>query len=109
MVTVLQFADGKVMAEIPVGVEPEGMAVSHDDRITVATSEQTSMAHIIDNASLKVVANVLVDVRPRVAEFTNDGSAVWGIGRDRRDRLSVIDAKTYKPVKKFGFEIRCSP
>ena len=42
MVTVLQFADGNVLAEIPVGVEPEGMAVSQDDRITVATSEQTS-------------------------------------------------------------------
>jgi PQQ-dependent catabolism-associated beta-propeller protein len=80
------------------------MAVSNDDRITVATSEQTSMAHIIDNATLKVVANVLVDVRPRVAEFTNDGSTVW-VSAEIGGTVSVIDSKTYKTVKKFGFEI----
>ena len=51
-VTVMERHDGKVLAEITMGVEPEGMAVSPDDRITVATSEETSMAHIIDNASL---------------------------------------------------------
>jgi YVTN family beta-propeller protein len=44
-VTVLERISGKVLAEIPVGVEPEGMAVSPDNKFTVATSEQTSMAH----------------------------------------------------------------
>ena len=44
-----------------VGVEPEGMGVSPDSKFTVATSESTSMAHVIDNASQKVVANVLVN------------------------------------------------
>jgi DNA-binding beta-propeller fold protein YncE len=70
MVTVMDTASGDVKAEIPVGVEPEGMGVSPDSKYTVATSESTSMAHVIDNATEKLIANVLVDPRPREAKFT---------------------------------------
>ena len=43
------------------------------DPDTVATAESTSMAHVIDNATRKLIANVLVDSRPREAKFTADG------------------------------------
>ena len=77
MVTVMDAKSGDVTAEIPVGVEPEGMGVSPDSQYTVATSESTSMAHVIDNATRKLVANMLVDTRPREAKFTPDGKEVW--------------------------------
>ena len=35
------------------------------------------MAHFIDTSSRQMVANVLVDARPRFAEFKRDGSEVW--------------------------------
>ena len=35
------------------------------------------MAHFIDTKTYKVVANILVDLRPRYAEFTSDGAYVW--------------------------------
>ena len=57
----MDIKSGDVLAEVPVGVEPEGMGVSPDDKFTVATSESTSMAHVIDNATKKLIANVLVD------------------------------------------------
>ena len=60
---VMDLASGEVLKEIVVGVEPEGMAVSPDSRLVVATSESTSMAHFIDADSLEVVANVLVHRR----------------------------------------------
>ena len=50
LVTIMDIKSGEVLGEVPVGVEPEGMTVSSDDQYTVATSESTSMAHIIDNA-----------------------------------------------------------
>ena len=40
MVTVMDTKTGDVTAEIPVGVEPEGMGVSPDSKYTVATSER---------------------------------------------------------------------
>ena len=51
LVTIMDIKSGDVLAEVPVGVEPEGMAVSPDGKYTVATSESTSMAHVIDNAT----------------------------------------------------------
>ena len=45
------------------------------------------MAHVIDNATQKVVANVLVDTRPREAKFTPDGKEVVGLLRGRRHCL----------------------
>ena len=50
LVTIMDIKTGEVLAEVPVGVEPEGMTVSPDGKYTVATSESTSMAHVIDNA-----------------------------------------------------------
>ena len=91
-------------AEIPVGVEPEGMGVSPDSKYTVATSESTSMAHVIDNATEKLVANVLVDTRQREAKFTPDGKEVW-VSSEVGGTISVVDASTWKVIKKIRFEV----
>jgi len=80
------------------------MAVAPDNSVVVATSESTSMAHIIDTATLKVIGNVLVDTRPRVAEFTNDGNEVW-VTAEVGGTVAVIDAATKKVKLKFGFDI----
>jgi YVTN family beta-propeller protein len=62
------------------------------------------MAHVIDNKTLKVLANILVDTRPRVAEWTPDGKAVW-VTSEIGGTVAVIDGKSFEITKKFGFEI----
>ncbi len=85
-------------------VEPEGMGVSPDSKFTVATSESTSMAHVIDNATQKLVANVLVDTRPREAKFTPDGKQAW-VSSEVGGTISVIDTGTWKAIKKINFAV----
>jgi PQQ-dependent catabolism-associated beta-propeller protein len=80
------------------------MGVSPDGKYTVATSESTSMAHVIDNASNKLIANVLVDSRPREAKFTPDGSELW-VSSEVGGTISVIDPKTWKTKQKISFEV----
>lgn len=103
LVTVMT-REGKVLSQIPVGIEPEGMRVSHDNLVTVATSESTSMAHFIDNKSLELVGNILVDTRPRHAEWSRDGRQVW-VSSEIGGTVSVIDRETREIVKKIGFEV----
>lgn len=67
----------KVIAQINVGVEPEGMAVSPDGKVSITTSETTNMAHWIDTETNEIFANTLVDARPRHAEYTEDGKRLW--------------------------------
>src|SRR3546814_10498078 len=73
LVTVIDLESGTAVAEIPVGVEPEGMGVSPDGKTIVNTSETTNMAHFIDAETFEIKGNVLVDQRPRIAEYTDDG------------------------------------
>src|SRR4029434_8440447 len=101
---------GEGLGEVPVGVEPEGMNVSPDDKYTAATSESTSMAHIVDNKSRNLVANILVDSRPREAKFTKDKKELW-VSSEVGGTISIVDTsdwdnpKSWKVVKKIGFEV----
>jgi PQQ-dependent catabolism-associated beta-propeller protein len=104
MVSVLAVDEGRIVTEIPVGVEPEGMAVSPDGKTLVNTSETTSMAHFIDVQSHEVTGNVLVDSRPRVAQWTGDGAQVW-VSAEVGGTVSVIDAAQRKVIQKIRFDI----
>jgi PQQ-dependent catabolism-associated beta-propeller protein len=95
---------GEVLAEVPVGVEPGGMRVSPDGKVTVATSESSSMAHFLDNDSDEVVANVLVDTRPRHAEWQPNGERVW-VSSEVGGTVSVIDGKGHEVIKVISFAI----
>jgi len=87
-----------------VGVEPEGIGISPDGKWIVNTSETTNMAHFIDNATHKVVANVLVDSRPRHAEWTSDEKRVW-VSSEIGGTISVIDTTSHQIVHKITFAV----
>ncbi|MGI9498900.1 MAG: PQQ-dependent catabolism-associated beta-propeller protein, partial [Geminicoccaceae bacterium] len=97
-----------ITAEIPVGVEPEGMGVSPDGDTVVNTSETTNMAHFIDTATSEITDNILVDQRPRFAQFTADGEQVW-VSAEIGGTVSVIDNASREIVHKITFEIAGVP
>jgi PQQ-dependent catabolism-associated beta-propeller protein len=105
MVTVIDVPSRTVVAKIPTGVEPEGMAVSPDGKTIVNTSETTNMAHFIDYATHKVVATVLVDPRPRIAQFKHDGSELW-VSSELGGTVSVIDPIAHVVKNKIHFEVQ---
>jgi YVTN family beta-propeller protein len=67
----------EVLAQIDVGVEPEGMAVSPDGKWAVNTSETTNMLHWIDTSTPAAGRQHPVDQRPRHVEFDKDGKRLW--------------------------------
>jgi len=105
LVTVVDIHKGTIITDIPVGVEPEGMGMSPDGKVLVNTSETTNMAHFIATDGYKNLDNVLVDNRPRVAEFKSDGSEVW-VSAEIGGTVTVIDAATRTIKGKIGFDIQ---
>jgi PQQ-dependent catabolism-associated beta-propeller protein len=103
-VTIIDIERRARLGDVQVGVEPEGMGMSPDGKILVNTSETTNMAHFIDTATREIVANVLVDARPRYAEFKQDGSELW-ISAEIGGTVSVIDPVKRVVKKKITFEI----
>ena len=77
LVTVTDTETRTSLAEVPVGVEPEGMGISPDTKFVVNTSETTNMAHFISTEDYKIKHNVLVDQRPRYAQYTDDGKRLF--------------------------------
>jgi PQQ-dependent catabolism-associated beta-propeller protein len=104
MVTVVDIAAKTVVTEIPVGVEPEGMGVSHDGKWLVNTSETTNMAHFINADTLEITDNVLVDQRPRFAEWTSDDAEIW-VSSEIGGTVSVIDNATREVKHKISFAV----
>ena len=104
MVTVVDIAAGQMVAEIPGGAEPEGMGVSHDGKWVVNTSETTNMAHFIDADTHEITDNVLVDQRPRFAEWTSDDAEIW-VSAEIGGTVSVIDNATRQIKHKITFAI----
>jgi PQQ-dependent catabolism-associated beta-propeller protein len=108
LVTVVDVASRQVISEIPVGVEPEGMGVSHDGKWVVNTSETTNMAHFIDADTHEITDNVLVDQRPRFAEWTDDDAEVW-VSSEIGGTVSVIDNASRQIKQKIQFAIQGVP
>lgn len=105
LVTVVDIFKGTIVTDIPVGVEPEGMGMSPDGKVLVNTSETTNMAHFIATDGFKNLDNVLVDNRPRVAEFKSDGSEVW-VSAEIGGTVTIIDPADRKIKGKITFEIQ---
>jgi YVTN family beta-propeller protein len=101
---VIDIAEKKVVAEIQVGVEPEGMAASPDGSLVVCTSETTSMLHVINPATYAVIDNLLVDTRPRAAAFSPDGKEIW-VTSELRGTVTVIDAASRDVRATIAFAI----
>jgi hypothetical protein len=93
---------GQVLAGSPWGSSPRAWA--WPDGTLVNTTETTNMAHFIDTATNTIVDNVLVDSRPRVAEFNPDGSQVW-VSAEIGGTVTVIDPNTRKILGKVAFQI----
>jgi PQQ-dependent catabolism-associated beta-propeller protein len=62
------------------------------------------MAHVIDTAKRKVIANILVDSRPRRATWTADGAQFW-VSAEVGGTVSVIDAAKLKIIKRITFAV----
>jgi PQQ-dependent catabolism-associated beta-propeller protein len=62
------------------------------------------MAHFIDTQTREIVANVLVDARPRFAAFKTDGSELW-VSAEVGGTVSVIDPAKHAVTAKIAFTV----
>ncbi len=93
---------GKLIAEIQVGLEPEGVAISADGTRVIVTSESTNMLHVIGVPEHEVVANILVGARPRAATFSRDGKFAYATseisGEVKRVDMATHEIVARKPL-----------
>ena len=84
---------GEIVAEIPVGIEPEGVGISPDGKLVLVTSESTNMVHVITVPEHQLIANILVGSRPREVAFSADGRWAYVSG-EIGGQVSKLDVRT---------------
>jgi PQQ-dependent catabolism-associated beta-propeller protein len=104
-VTVIDIAAKKALTKIKVGVEPEGIAVSPDNKWAISASETTNMLHWIDTKTDTIVENTLVDPRPRAANFTADSQQLWATS-EMAGTVMVLDTASKQIVQTIKLEVQ---
>ena len=106
--TVIDTQKRTVVAQVEVGTEPEGMAISPDGKWAINTSETSGMVHWIDTKTYEIVDNTPVPQRPRYAQFDKSGAKLW-ISSEIGGAVTVLDVATRQPLKTIDFSIRGVP
>ncbi|SFE43006.1 PQQ-dependent catabolism-associated beta-propeller protein, partial [Roseivivax sediminis] len=78
-----------------------------DQKYVVNTSETTNMAHFINTETYEIDHNILVDQRPRYAQYTADGTRLY-VSSEIGGTVSVMDiAEDGTPTltQKIEFEV----
>ena len=95
---VLDINSGAPVGAVAVGEEPEGVALTPDEKQVWVTSEGNSAVVAIDTASLKVLATIPVGERPRNVVFSPDGRRAFVAGEADRV-IKVIDTAALSVLK----------
>jgi YVTN family beta-propeller protein len=100
-VSVIDTADAKVVATVPVATGPHGMAITSDGRTVYVTGDGSSELSVIDTATDKVVKTIEVGKMPNGIALTPDGKllmvTIYG-----EDRVAFLDVATQTVVASVG-------
>ncbi len=100
-VVVLDPQERKVVDSIPVGDEPEGVAISPDERFLYVTLEGDNTVAVVDVAGRRVIARTLVGGRPRSIGFSPDGSRAY-VADELQGVVTEMDGRTHRVLRTFS-------
>lgn len=99
-VVILDPQVGKAVAMIAVGDEPEGVALSPDERFLYVAVEGENKVAVIDVAGRRVIARVPVGGRPRSIAFSSDGSRAY-VTDELQGAVTEMDGRTHQVLRTF--------
>ena len=91
----------KAVGSIPVGDEPEGVALSPDERFLYVTVEGENKLAVIDVATRRVIAKVAVGQRPRSIAFSPDGTRAY-VTDELQGAVTEMDGRTHQVLRTFA-------
>jgi YVTN family beta-propeller protein len=99
-VRVLNAASEKVLASIPVGHVPRGIAISQDGKRLYVTSAWSDTVSVIDTASRQVIETLPTGFEPSGVVVDHAGTTLYVANRLSGD-VSVIDLATGQEIKRL--------
>ena len=100
-VVILDPQERKAVASIAVGDEPEGVALSPDERFLYVAIEGENKVAVIDVAGRRVIARVPVGGRPRSIAFSPDGTRAY-VTDELQGAVTEMDGRTHQVLRTFA-------
>jgi YVTN family beta-propeller protein len=98
-VMIADVATGRILGSVPIGSEPEGIAVSPDRRSVYVTAEGDNRIAVVDAASRKKTAELDVGQRPRGVAFSPDGRRAYVTG-ELDASLTIVDTDAVQVLRR---------
>jgi len=101
--TVLNITSGEVLATLPTGLEPDGVALTKDGGKIFVASENAGLIHVFDGKSYELVKNLITNLRPRrLAVRDNE---LW-VSSEMGSRVEIFDTTDLKKIDEIIFAPR---
>ena len=81
------------------------MQATPDGKLVFVASEAANLVHVIDVAAQEVIADILVDTRPRRFALTPDARELW-VSAELSGVIDIIDVATLEVI---GDSRSCPP
>ena len=102
-VTVLSTVSGEVLAELPTGHEPDGVALTADGRVIFVASENAGVVHVFDGHTYAPIQRIITSLRPR--RLAIRGNELW-VSSEMGSRVELFDINTLTKMDEIVFSPR---
>jgi len=101
--TVLNTVTGEVLATLPTGHEPDGVAVTVDGSLIFVASENAGLVHVFDGATYEPVKTLLTNLRPRRLALRD--KELW-VSSEMGSRVEIFDTASLEKIDEIIFAPR---
>jgi len=101
--TVLNLNSGKVLATLPTGLEPDGVALTADgDKLFIA-SENAGLVHVFDGTTYEPMKSIVTNLRPRRLAIRD--KELW-VSSEMGSRVEIFDTSNLEKKDEIVFAPR---
>lgn len=101
--TVLDIASGNVLATLPTGHEPDGVALTEDGSLIFIASENAGIVHVYDGKNYQPRQEIITNLRPRRLTIRNQ--ELW-VSSEMGSRVEIFNTESLQKIDEIVFAPR---
>ena len=101
--SVFTLSTGKLIAELPTGLEPDGIVITEDGSQIFVASENSGLIHVFDGVTYEPRGTIATNLRPRRIAVRND--TLW-VSTEMGSRVEIFDINTLAKTNEVLFAPR---
>ncbi len=101
--TVLNTDSGDILATLPTGHEPDGVAITGDGSLIFVASENAGLVHVFDGKTYEPIKSILTNLRPRRMALRD--KELW-VSSEMGSRVEIFDTASLEKIDEIIFAPR---